>query len=974
MQTIQDLAGKVLTVAHNPALMQMLSLNTLRQSVNKPGMTLADPTDPVAFIAEMGVMLGHSSIEGMRQLLPKMYPSMATTWEDLYRHMSDRDAVDIFAQPSTTHMLLYVDVDSLRTKAMPLETAGTRRIIIPRDSYVKVAGYTFTMQYAIEIQVLPFDSFEVLWVTEPDNPVKEVDTNALDWDLTTSDGGTNLLRIKIPMMQYSITTATDVILPDTGWKRTYPFSNKFFYARAWMRNSATGNKWKELAQTFSKEVYDPSVPTAVMELGSNVLAVKIPEVYINSGLVTGDIRVDVYTTLGPLSLDLGNYLADDFQLYMADLNEETDENYSNPFKSLSVRRVISQAVTVGGRNPLSLEEFRERVISNSIGARKAPISEVQLESAADALYGLSLTKPIDFVTSRTYHLSSSMPESTLKEVSSPIGTLSAPLYFSWEELENLSTVRFNGNRATILPETIYRSDGTGLVVDPTMTEGQRFLTNRDLVAAANASSYYYTPFHYVADRNNDALSVRVYHLAKPEIASKRFMTTNSKTELQVVTGNYEVVRTEEGYKLRVITRSSVAYKALADDQCWAQISFVPRGYAADRAYVNGTLVGYLDDERVFEFDLETNLDVDRNDEMIMTNFKVGDNTLLLPMALNVDMNVFYGCSNYFPRDYERAELDTLITPPTRDAIGVTHETLELVLGKALTAYWCKSRPVTDSINYLRYSQDVKAVWDQDVLERDAGGVPLYTIDETQDPPIIFQYKHRKGDPVIDELTGEQKIRFKAGSLVKDAYGKSIIAEPRKVRFRCEMGVFDARYLFSTTKEVRAYRESVAAYVVEQVTEVVPKIQKELLERTTGYYIPQTTMGYIDARLGDGTVAPIKAENRFSVNYYLTAASRQNSDLIKAIREQTRLVITNWLASNMTVSTSDLTEELKSALKASIITAEMEGMGIDKDMRIFTVLSPAARATLGKKLEIEPDGSIGLKDDVVISYNRHDQKK
>ncbi|ECG3268912.1 hypothetical protein EWY84_08650 [Salmonella enterica subsp. enterica serovar Infantis] len=974
METIQDLSGKVLTVAHNPALMQTLSLNTLRQAVAKPGMALADPTDPVAFIAEMGVMLSHSTIEGMRQLLPKMYASMATSWEDLYRHMSDRDAVDIFAQPSTTHMLLYVDVDSLRTRAMPLETQGIRRIIIPRDSYVKVAGYTFTLQYAIEIQVLPFDSFEVLWVTEPSNPVKEVDTNALDWMVTTADSGVNLLRIKIPMMQYAISTATDVILPDTGWKRTFPFNNKFFYARAWMRNTATGNKWKELAQTFSKEVYDPSVPTAVMELGSNVLSVKIPEVYINSGQVTGDVRIDVYTTLGPLSIDLSNYPADDFQMYMADLNEETDENYSNPFKSLSVRRVISQATTVGGRNPLTLEEFRARVIDNSIGARKAPISEAQLRSTVDTMYGLSLTKPIDYVTSRTYHLSSPMPDSTLKEVSSPIGTLAAPLYFTWEELEALSTVRFNGNRATILPETIYKSDGTGLYVDPAMTEGQRFMTSRDLVAAANAASYYYTPFHYVVDRNNDALSVRVYHLAKPAIESKRFMSTNSTTELQVVTENYEVVRTEEGYKLRVVTRSSEAYKALADDQCWAQISFTPRGYGSDRAYVNGKLVGYLDDERVFEFELKTNLDVDRNHEMIMTNFNVGENTLLLPMALSVDMSVFYGCSNYFPRDYERATLDTYITPPSRDAIGITHETLELVLGKSLSAYWCKSRPVTDSINYLRYTQDVLATWEYDVYDRNERGVPKYTIDETQDPPIVFQYLHRKGDPVIDELTGKQKVKYKAGELVKDPQGNSIIAEPRKVRFRCEMGVFDARYLFSTTKEVRAYRDKVTDYVVETVTEVLPKIQSELLERTTGYFVPQTTMGYIDARLGDGTVAPIKAENRFSINYYLTASNRQNSDLIKAIREQTRLVITDWLASNQTVSTSDITEALKTALQGSIISAEMEGMGVDKDMRIFTVLSPAARATLGKKLEIEPDGSIGLKDDVVLSYNRHDQTK
>lgn len=973
METIKDLAGKILTVAHNPAIMHSLSLNTLRQSLEKPGMTLADPTDPVAYIAEMGVMLSHATIEGNRQLMPKMYPSMATTWEDLYLHMSDRDAVDIFAQPSTTTMLLYLDVDSVRSKAMPLVSQGTRRIIIPRDSYIKVAGYTFTLQYAIEIQVLPFDAFEVLWVTDPENPVREVSTNALDWSITTAGDGTNLLRIEMPMMQYSITTSSDVILPNTGWKKVYPFANKFYYARVWMRNNSTGNKWQELAQTFSKSTYDPTVATAVMELGTGTLAVKIPEVYINSNMVSGDIRVDVYTTLGPLSLDLGNFAADDFQMFMMDLNGETDETYSNPFKLLSVRRPLSKALTVGGREPLTLEEFRDRVISNSVGVRKTPISDKQLEAAVN-LRGLNLTKPIDYLPNRTFHLSSAMPDSTLKEVSSPIGTLAAPFYFTWEELTTLSTARFNGNRATLLPETIYRSDGTSLYVDPTMTEGQRFLATRDLVDMANATSYFYSPFFYVIDQNNEALDVRVYHLSSPEIASKRFMTTNSKTELQVVTGNYEIVRTETGYKLRVVCRSSDAYKALGDTKCWAQISFSPRGYGTDRAYVNGTLVGYLDDERVWEFEIETNLDVDRNDEMIMTNFKVGDNTLLLPMALTVDMNIFYGCSDYFPPDYERAELDTYITPPTRDSIGITHETLEVVLGKAMSGYWRKSRPVTDTLNYLRHTQDVLAVWGEDVYVRNERGVPKYTYDATQDPPIVFEYLHRKGDPVIDETTGKQKVQFKAGDLVKDERGNSIIANPRKIKFRCEMGVFDARYLFATTKEVRAYREKVRDYVVETVTTVVPEIQKEALEETEMFFIPQTTMGYIDARLGDGTAAPIKAENRFTINYYLTATNRQNSDLIKAIRNQTRQTISAFLAENLTISTTALTESLRSALKDSIISVEMEGMGVDKDMRIFTVLSPAARAVLGKKLEIEADGSIGLKDDVVVSYNRHDQTK
>ena len=72
-----------------------------------------------------------------------------------------------------------------------------------------------------------------------------------------------------------------------------------------------------------------------------------------------------------------------------------------------------------------------------------------------------------------------------------------------------------------------------------------------------------------------------------------------------------------------------------------------------------------------------------------------------------------------------------------------------------------------------------------------------------------------------------------------------------------------------------------------------------------------------------------------------------------------------------MSTTELCKELKSVLGESVLGVEMELMGPDRDMRIFTVLGEAAKATLGKKLDIDPDGSVVIKDDVTLSFNRHD---
>ncbi|MDP4360255.1 hypothetical protein QR510_26820, partial [Escherichia coli] len=251
------------------------------------------------------------------------------------------------------------------------------------------------------------------------------------------------------------------------------------------------------------------------------------------------------------------------------------------------------------------------------------------------------------------------------------------------------------------------------------------------------------------------------------------------------------------------------------------------------AYINGTLVGKQGSERVWEFLLETNLDVDRNDELVLTNTRInGSNPTETPVALLTDFNLFYGCTGYYPGNYERVEMDALITAPSRDAIGITHEIFKIELGKAMTYYWRKARAVTDSINYEYYDKDVLATWEIDVVKRDENGVPVYTYDAGRTPPLQITYEHRKGDPKLDE-TGQQIILHHEGDLVKDEHGNPKIAKSRSIKFRSEMAVFDARYKFATTASAKSYLNAVIENIVNYVTVVLPTLKPMLLERTEG---------------------------------------------------------------------------------------------------------------------------------------------
>ena len=972
---VNKITEDLLTVAHNPAAMLPRVMETLQAFQDEEvSYELNHPTDPVAWCAEMGVLLGHSAIEGARLELHKQYPILSTTPEDLYKHMSDRDHIDIFAQPSAANLILLLDKQEVMDKSIEIDTRGNRKLVIPRDSFVNVAGYIFTLQYPIEIRVLSYGAIQVVWDTTNTSPISAVETDALDWDASVIPGlDKEVLRINIPMLQYNIKTTTDVITPDMGWRTNVSFTDQFFCARVWMKKNQT---WEELTVTFANDVYDINDPTAVFRLNNKQLEVYIPEIYINSGQVSGTVRIDLYETLGPLSVNLGNYSGKDFSISMKDLGAETEPRFYNPIQSLSLLQVTAEASTVGGRRALKFEELRDRVITNSVGVRQLPITEKQLESRASDL-GMEISKPIDYVTGRIYNASVSMLSSTLSEVSSPIGTASLPLDFTFAEMENLPSVRDNGKRKTLTPNTIYVVEGSKLKIDQQMSRGWQSLRAQDLAIMGNAANYYYTPFYYVVDVNSNTLDVRAYDLATPKVNSKRFIASNETTEVDVVTKNYHLERRGDNYVLVVVTKSEKTYKDLSNDQIFAQLSFTPRGYEGEAAWVNGTMIGYLDDERIWEFVIGTNLDVDRNDELITNTFTLlGDTPSDIPMPLCVEFNLFYGAKSYYPKDYKRAHMDTIIVGPTRDSIGITHEQLTICIGSTLKHLWSKSRAITGSVQYQHHPEDVPYVYEEDVYSRDENDNRKYEVvrDGDNKPEIVYEYDHRKGDIVYEADGVTPKIRYERGSVMYDEAGNPLIKNARSIKYRSEMSVFDARYLFANTDEVVSYREAIRRQVVDVVTNTIPDFADNLLERTELYFKPKTTISDIEIRRDDGSTDYLPAENQFQIRYYLSAASRNNGELLDNIKRTTRTTLANWLATNKTVSVSDMTKELKNELNDSIISVEMEKMGPEEDIRMFTVLTEAAHSAIAKKLAVEVDGKIGLRDDLVISYTRHDQNK
>lgn len=966
--TIRTMVDNIMPVIYNPNYVQSRVLDTLRSSIASDDLEIMDPNNPFVFLLEAGVMTACAAIESDEAYMRKVYPIMAAEYIDLYQHMSNRDYLDRFWQPSQVNIHILIGKDELKNKAIPLASKDVRKIIIPRDTEFTVSGYTFTLQYPIELRVMPHGGLQIVYDTTTANPVKTLASNTLEWTMRTipHDGvEMEFVDIVVPVMQYKITSRTESITIGSPFRKSYAFSDGFFFARVWMRKASD---WVELKTTHSEQVIDPLEITVRLTVLDSSISVYIPDVYIRNGLASGDIRVDIYTTSGKITLDLGNYQYTEFTRAWKDISTDTFNEYSAPITTMTYLTVYGNESVYGGRVGLSLDDLRKRVINNAIGNQVIPVSDAQLETMLSD-QGFTVKKSIDFVTNRIYHATVEMLESTINDCSTPIGTLNGIFETSFADLVKLPSVRNNGSRLTILPETLYTIEDGLVYIDSMQTVSEyRALPITERLITANAKELLFTPFHYVLDMNSDVFEARAYYLAKPKIDNKRFVETNTTLAIDVGTAAYSIELTDTGYRLLLVTRSDDTYKSLGADRVFCQLSFTPRGYTEEYAYLNGKMIGYNEKELVWQFDIATNLDIDKNHDMIVTNFvMLGDQATEIPLQLDGEFNVLLGTLNYTTADFKPIAADDVLKAGTTGAKVVTHEVLKVNLGTNLSTLWTNARTIVGTTNYMRYEQDVYKQYERDVYETDpVSGVPKFTIVNSK---VVFNLLHAKGDFVLDK-NGNKIIKYYKGDVMLDYNNQPIVRNKRSIRRRLEMFLFDGRYALSDTLETQTYMSNVIDMLVQYVTEDIPSLNDPLLEKTHIYLYPKSNIGLIEVLQADGTRVKINAEQRFKIKYYLSSAARRDAQLLAALDNIGRQSIIDNLKQK-TISISNILSSIRSTAGTDIVDVEMEGMGAKTDQYIYTLVDETTKAAIGKKLVANPDKTVAIVDDIAISYTKHE---
>lgn len=929
-----------------------------------------DAGNPVMFLLEAAVSASAHALNEIEVLTRKRFPSMAMTFEDLYLHMSDRDYLGIFATPPKARFGLMFSYEEIIARAVPVTPDGMRKLVMPKNSNFAVDGHTFTFEHPIEFRIMPHGGMSVVYGTPTNGALHELDTNLIDWDIVNI-GGEDMIRVMTSIRQMAINSQVFQTNAATVFNTRVAFSDQYHFARAYIRATDEGGKivWKEIKTTYTDQVFDPMTPTVLLKVYNGVLDVDIPMIYRTTNQITGELRLDIYTTKAVNDKILADYDASAWTIVWEDLDGEDNNVYTAPFHLLSTYRVWSDDYTRGARAALSLDELRDRVTNHNAGPINLPITNVN-HARVMSDQGYSSVTSVDAITKRAMNATRTMPEPLDKYTVTPISAAIETMVLRLTDLNGVAGVSHNGDRVTLHPSILYRNlDGGLSIVHESDKQALLSLKPEAIARAVTADNFRFTPFHNVLDATRNSFAMRTYYLDSPEVTGRQFVRENPTTQLELQAArSITVTRVEDGYVINLWTISGKSYQDLDDDQVHVQLAYIPVGETS-RAYLNGTLIGRDGtNERLWEFKLKTNYDINDEDALTLTNFQMfTDGPLPHSIDLKARFDIIYSVSNYEMVGMIESEIDVVKNESMLpfDSIGVLHEQVMVSLGDPLKYLWTGSRTVPTPEDYEVYEEDVPAFYETPVFERDGNGELVLRM---VDGKLTANVLHNAGDPVLDG-EGQPVYKYRRGDLKRDAAGNKIMKSARQLARMVDLTLFDGRYYFANDDSTVNYLSQICASMRDWSNIDLADANNRALEKTNLYFKPLNTSGQLEAIVGEGADIIIDAEQSLKVLVLMTEVGWKNEDLKKNIRRT--IISTIATAFNKeSVATKDIISSLVAQVGSDVLGIELSGLGGDKNYPLITMKDGGGRPSIRKKLTAKADGSFTIEEDIEIVFTPH----
>ena len=962
--TVTKMMEQIERYKYNPVAMQRVIFDLFDEMLD--GSTdIVEPTNPFVLLLESSTVTTAVAIQEALINLRKQYSSLSQTEEELYLHMSDKDFINRFATPSEATFTIIISVSDINTKLIFDNNEKAYKATIARDTEFIVDDLVFTLQYPIDIRRFENGIVQISYDSDIKSPLQILTTNIIDYVGRTMPDNTKWLFVDVPVKQFKINSTSIPVQKSNFYKRNIPFTDQFYHCRTYFRNAVNG-PWIEMLTTHTDQVFDPTKPTAVIKVYETSIDVIIPPIYINTNQVSGDVRIDVYTTKGNITINFTDYKINSFQMKLNAIDQDRDFNeFTDAMNSLNYT-ASSTSITSGGTSAISFDVLRERVINNSVGDRNLPITNQQLESFV-ANKGFEIIKNIDVITNRIFLATKKLPKPLNNRLITAANVGIGSININLEYLKTLSTIADNVNRVTILSNNLFiNKNGIISIVPKSEINALLLQPKAAIVTNVTNNKYLYSPYYYVLDNSESEFEVRVYDLDKPLASNLSFISQNETLQLSVNTGIYNLSKTSYGYELRIVTKSGNFYKQVSDSLVNVQLACIPAG-EKDLAYTNGIFIGKTEEgERIYSFRIETNHDVNSDNKLIINNFKMFSSELVdIPIDLNTTFKIFYtttSINDSFKASSDDVLIGTFILPAS--SASITHETLDLSFGYSLKNLWTRSRSLATGLEYEKYSFNIPLVYDRVIYETDpVTGSILHIDSETNEATYVIL--HNVGDPVLDE-NDEVTYKHKTGDVKLDINGNPILKSGLSTNREIDLFLVDGKYFFSNDPAFISYREEITSIVTTWVTKDIVSIQDILLEQSKIFFYPKTSLGTVKVYPDGIEEKFIESEQILNVNLYVSNDVYISTSIRQQISDNVISLLDIYIAQTV-VNLSEIRTKILSALGGSVSSIEISGLGGANNYSIIKISNEHNRLSLNKKLSLQQDGTFIIAENVTINF-------
>lgn len=771
----------------------------------------------------------------LRSSLALTNPILATTKEELFTNLSDRDEQYLFSTPAKSIFTLRIPLKQIMDLGIHDEVNDIRSITLPKNSSIEVDNITFTLLYNVTIDItnqsglVPYVNYDV-----DDTTIIYGEEGSGDASIIVDASNEEWVIFNVQFAQLSVDQYLSNSIVGTKYDTTFNIKDTYFNS---ILERKVNGEWVTVPKYYVDNTFDLSIPSAYLRINDNSIRYTIPKNFVDTTL-NGSFRTTIYTTKGKIRMKMSNYRQSDFKFI---INTNVSTNQEAVSAGLTI--IISNTSIIdGGTLPTSFENLKARIINRATSRIDIPITSKQLlevirrEGMVGELVEDSLYNRIYLAKQETYSI-----EKDSSFFTTFLNTVKMNEYFDPQDTINISPTFIEYK-----PFTVFKKDG-GFVTPITKTELEyiKSLTRKEIVNTLNGdNNYFISLYTNIVKINEDTIESKVYEEQNPYFDNLSITNRNTSSLIKCSITDREISRDNNDLTFIFRIAGNDAYGEIKD-KVKIQITM-----NTDGGTINNTTEYVVDDDDEYYKVTLTLAPYIKDEKLIVTNGKVSAINRQIDLVTDIKAYIYVLDSNTYNNSTIQSKnyMDTSLIysdVPIDNLIGLTKEHGEVTLVKELEHLWRPASVNTLSKIYQRHQVDTPLRYTEDVYEIDGRTNSIYFIEDSNNDGICDGLStnklHSIGDIVYDDLN-DMVYKHKIGDIFLDDDGEPI--ETNDVNYTVDLNVLmvDYKYLVINNPLFNEYKENLKGLLNVILTQKMVDINSKTMDNTKIYFKPKNTLG------------------------------------------------------------------------------------------------------------------------------------